>query len=359
MPSLKTLAQQLGLSITTVSRALAGYTDVAAETRARVEAAAAAAGYRPHPIARQLKGGRSNAVGVVLPAEPGHFTDPFFSELLVGLGEALARADMDLLVTAARPGAEEMKTYRRLVEGRRVDGIVIARTRVDDERVRYLLDRDFPFVTHGRTEERRAYAHVDADGRQAFIDATQRLIELGHRRIALINAPATFMFARHREAGWRAALAAAGVKPGPFVAGEATEENGAILARQLLARADRPTALLCATDRLAVGALHAVTAAGLRVGRDVSVVGYDDLPFATYTDPPLTTIAQPIRAMAERLSEMLIARIAGAAAGTLAEIWPATLVPRASDGPPPPAPSPVKSTRKGGAHAQKNIHRDL
>ncbi len=351
MTSLKSLATQLGLSITTVSRALAGYSDVAASTRARVEAAANAAGYRPHPIARRLKHGRSEAVGVVLPAEPGHFTDPFFTELLVGLGEALARADLDLLVTAAQPGADEMRVYRRLVEGRRVDGIVLARTRVKDERIGYLLDKDFPFVTHGRSEERRVYAHVDADGTAAFAAATRRLIELGHRRIALINAPASYMFARHREAGWRQALAQAGLAEGPIRIGEATEETGFVLVRALLAESDRPSAVLCATDRLAVGALGAITASGLRAGRDISVIGYDDLPIATYTDPPLTTIAQPIRAMAGRLTEFLLARIAGTPAADLAEIWPAELVIRASDGPTRIGVSPPQT--RGGSHAQK------
>ncbi|MBM3524297.1 MAG: LacI family DNA-binding transcriptional regulator [Alphaproteobacteria bacterium] len=357
MASLKDLAAQLGLSITTVSRALAGYSDVSAETRARVKAMADAAGYRPHPIGRLLRHGRSEAIGVVLPAEPGHFTDPFFTELLVGLGEALARVDHDLIVTAARPGAEEMKVYRRLIEGRRVDGIVLARTRIKDERIGYLLDQGFPFVTHGRTDETRAYAHVDADGEAAFVAATRRLVELGHRRIALVNAPAAYSFAHHREAGWRKAMRETGMRADILVAGEANEETGFTLAGGLLDARDPPTALLCATDRLAVGALRAVTARGLRPGRDISLIGYDDLPIATYTDPPLTTIAQPIRAMAVRLIEMLLARIGGAAAKDLAEVWPATLVARASDGPAPT--TPTQPTPKGGSHAQKELRRPV
>ncbi|MBL8702802.1 MAG: substrate-binding domain-containing protein [Alphaproteobacteria bacterium] len=356
MASLKSLAAELGLSITTVSRALAGYADVAAGTRARVKAAADAAGYRPHPIARRLQHGRSEAIGVVLPAEPGHFTDPFFTELLVGLGEALAKVDHDLVVTAARPGAEEMKVYRRLIEGRRVDGIVLARTRVKDERIAYLLDRGFPFVTHGRTDETRPYAHVDADGEAAFIAATRRLVGLGHRRIALVNAPAAYSFARHREAGWGKAMREAGLRADTTIAGEATEETGFALAGRLLDARDPPTALLCATDRLAVGALRAVTSRGLRPGRDVSLIGYDDLPIATYTDPPLTTIAQPIRAMAVRLIEMLLARIGGAPAAGMAEIWPASIVARASDG---PAPAPPQASPQGGPHAQKELRRSL
>jgi LacI family transcriptional regulator len=108
------------------------------------------------------------------------------------------------------------------------------------------------------------------------------------------------------------------------------------LGAELLAAADAPTALLCATDRLAVGALHAIRAAGLRPGHDVSVIGHDDLPLATYTDPPLTTVAQPIERAAQRMVEMLLAILDGADPASLSEVWLPTLVPRASDGPPPP-----------------------
>jgi LacI family transcriptional regulator len=352
MASLKTLALSLGLSITTVSRALAGYGDVAAATRARVKRAAEAAGYRPHPIARRLQRGRAEAVGVVLPADPGHFTDPFFTELLVGLGEALARVELDLIVTAARPGAEEMKVYRRLVEGRRVDGMIVARTRVNDARIRYLQAQNFPFVAHGRTATRRAYAFVDADGESAMEHATRRLIGLGHDRIALINARPSLMFARHRAQGWRGALAAEGIAPGPMLAADATEENGYLLARRLLELPQRPTAILCATDRLAVGALRAIASAGLVVPRDISVIGYDDLPIATYSDPPLTTVAMPVRRMAARLVAVLTARIAGEPASRFHEIWPLRLVTRASDGP-APASIQLTATKKpiaGGTH---------
>ena len=326
--SLARIARSLGISVTTVSRALAGYDDVAAATRERVQAEAARIDYRPNATARRLRSGRSEAIGVVLPAAPGQFDDPFFLRMLSAIGPALAKARLDLLVTTARPGADEMRAYRHLVESRKVDGILLARTRRHDERIGFLLDRDFPFVAHGRSEEPRPFASVDIDGEAACRAACERLLGFGHRRIALINALPIYMFAHHRAAGWRAAAgtgqALREVEP--------TEENG-FLAMQDLLRTERPTAVLCATDRLAVGALHALSHAGLRAGRDVSIIGYDDLPLATYTDPPLTTIAQPIERAARRMVEMLLARMDGAPADGMQDIWPAQLIPRHSDGP--------------------------
>lgn len=333
--TLARIAARLGLSVTTVSRALAGYGDVAAATRARVAAEARRIGYRPNPIARRLQSGRTDAVGIVLPTGPGQFDDPFFLRLLAAIGPRLRDAGLDLLVTTARPGAEEMEAYHHLVEGRRVDGMLLARTRAHDPRIAYLQQQGLPFAAHGRSITRTPFAHVDIDSETAFRDATRRLIGLGHTRIGLIGAPWDYMFARLRHAGWRRALAEAGLSARHHESAEPTEENGDVIARRMLAAPLPPTALLCATDRLAVGALHALGATGLRAGRDVSVIGYDDLPQATYTDPPLTTIAQPIDRTAALLVEMLLALRDGASPAALRHILPAHLVRRGSDGPAP------------------------
>jgi LacI family transcriptional regulator len=228
-----------------------------------------------------------------------------------------------------------MHAYRHLVEHHRVDGILLARTRVEDPRIAYLLDRGICFVTHGRTMTSDAHAGLDLDGEAAFTEATERLLGFGHTCIGLINAPAEYMFAHHRAAGWRKALAAAGLAAGPLLEAEATEENGFRLMSAMLGRERSPTAVLCATDRMAIGALHALASVGLRAGRDVSVIGYDDLPIASYTDPPLTTWEQPIRRMAQRLVEMLIALLAGGNPSTLREVWKPRLIVRQSDAPAP------------------------
>lgn len=332
--SLTRIAAALGLSVTTVSRALAGYGDVAAATRARVQAEAARIDYRPNQAARRLRRGRSESVGVVLPAGPGQFDDPFFLRMLAAVGPQLAAAGLDLLVTTARPGTDELRAYRHLVDSRKVDGILLARTRMHDERIAYLLDQGMPFVAHGRSSgEARPFAYVDVDGEAVCRAATERLIGFGHRRIGMINAAPSYMFAQHRQAGWRAALAAAGLPAGPLAHSEPSEENGYRLAAAMLSAPEPPTAILCGTDRLAVGTLYALSAAGLRAGRDVSVIGYDDLPVASYTDPPLTTVAQPLERAARRMVEMLLQLLAGGDTRGLQEIVPARLIERRSDGP--------------------------
>jgi LacI family transcriptional regulator len=335
--SLRAIAERLGVSVTTVSRALGGYPEVAAATRARVLAEAERIRYRPNQLARRLRHGRNEAVGIVLPTEVGQFGDPFFLRLLAAVGPSLERAGLDLLVMTARPGAEELRAYRHLIEGRRVDGMLLARTRRRDARIAYLLDHGGAFVAHGRSEEDRPFAFIDIDGEAACREATDRLIAHGHCRIGLINAAPHYMFAHYREQGWRAALVSAALPAGLMRAGEPSEEAGWTLMRELLAERDPPTAVLCATDRLAIGALHAVAQAGLHAGRDISLIGFDDLPMASCTDPPLTTIEQPIDAAGARMVEMLLQLLDGADPAELREIWSARLIPRGSDGPAPRA----------------------
>jgi LacI family transcriptional regulator len=334
MSSLRTLAKSLGLSITTVSRALDNYADVSQATRARVRAAAEAAGYRPNAAARRLRKGSTEMVTMVLPTEPGQFNEPLYIELLAALGKRLASDGYDLTLLASPPGTEEIKTYRRLVEGRRTDGLIVVRTRRDDARVRWLLDADFPFVTMGRTDVAGDFAFVDGDGEAAFREATQRLIALGHRRIALVGAPTAFTFATLRRAGYRAAMAAAGLEPIELEVA-ADEEGGHAGASALLQAAGRPTALLCATDRIAYGALRAARRLGLSVPADLSVVGHDNLPASAFSDPPLTTMELPIAETGDLLADMLLARIGGADPRTLRRICPVRFVERQSTAPPP------------------------
>jgi len=336
--SLVRIAHSLGLSVTTVSRALGGFGGVAAATEVRVLAEAERIGYQPNRVARTLRRGRGAAVGVVLPTPPGHFADPFFLRFLAGIGPILAHASLDLLVMAAPPGAEEMQAYRHLVEGRRVDGMLLARTRVNDDRVAWLQARGVPFATYGRTRSARQHAWVDVDGAAAFAAAVQRLAAAGHQRIALVSAPFRYFFATDRAAGWRAGLAACGLPAFTLREAEPTEENGYRATEDLLTGGHAPTALLCATDRLAVGALHAVAAAGLQPGRDVSVIGYDDLPGVDWVRPALTTFAPPIEEAAARTVEMLLRLIAGEDAASLNALFQARMVVRDSDG---PAPTPT------------------
>ena len=333
MSSLRRFASSLGLSITTVSRALDGYPDVSPATRERVLKAAAEAGYHPNSAARRLRKGSGETVALVMPSEPGRFYEPVFVELLAAVGERLAAQHYDLVLLAARPGPDEMAVYRRLVEGRRADALIVVRTRRVDERVIFLQSKGVPFVCHGRTDVATPYAFIDGDGESGFRDVTARLIARGHRRIALLSAPSDLMFTVFRTSGWRRALAEAGLAGGDLIAeGTPTEEGGYALAKAFLARAERPTALVCATDRMAIGAMRAAGEFGLKIGTDIAITGHDNIQAATLTDPALTTMELPLREVGERVADMVLARLGGADPRDLVEIRPLVQMPRASSG---------------------------
>lgn len=332
MSALRHFASSLGLSITTVSRALDGYSDVSPVTRERVRKAAAEAGYHPHSAARRLRKGSGETVALVMPSEPGRFYEPVFVELLAAVGERLAAQSYDLILLAAHPGPGEMAVYHRLVEGRRADAFIVVRTRRIDERVIYLQSRGVPFVCHGRTDIATPYAFIDGDGEAGFREMTARLIALGHRRIALLAAPVDLMFSAIRSAGWHAAMADAGLADDLIARGEPTEDGGHALARQFLARPDRPTALVCATDRMAVGAMRAAGEMGLKVGSDIAITGHDNIPAAALTDPALTTMELPLREVGERVADMVLARLGGTDPRDLVEIRPLVQIPRGSSG---------------------------
>jgi len=333
--NLDQLASVLGLSKTTVSRALAGYGDVSTKTRARVEEAARHHGYHPNPLAQRLRSGRAGAIGLVIPTDRGAFSDPFFLDLLTSLSRALSQHDLELLVSAADQGEAEMAALQRLVEGKRVDGMVVVRTCWRDPRIGYLLDRGMPLVCHGRACEKRPYAFVDMDGEAAFRAATTRLIGQGHQRIGYLGLSSAFSYSVYQRQGHLAALRDAGldVDEDLLIEGEAGEAYGEAAAMVLLSAPRPPSALLCATDLEAIGALRALDRRGLVAGRDIAVIGHDDLPAAQYTRPPLTTLRQPRAAVGGRLAEMLVALLGGADPSALREIWQPELIVRGSDGP--------------------------
>jgi LacI family transcriptional regulator len=308
------VAKRLRLSITTVSRALDGYDDVAERTRRRVVLTARAMGYVPSRAARQLRRRRADAIGYVLPGKAPYFTDSFSSEFMAGLGDAVTSHNLDLLISTAPPDSQaERSIYARWIQSRQVDGIVLSRLRVHDWRIKYLARNDFPFVGHGRTRLRIDFPYIEMDARSGFLQLIQHLVERGHRRIAYIGAPAKFTLQAERLAGYQEGLAHAGISPDAslIVDGDLTRGGGYLAAQRLLDLPDRPTAIIGVNDLTAMGALHAAHERGLRIGQDIAIAGYDGTEDSEHTQPPLTTLRQPIYDTAQRLVDMLLARIAG------------------------------------------------
>jgi LacI family transcriptional regulator len=223
-----------------------------------------------------------------------------------------------------------------------VDGILLARTRTNDPRVALLQQRGVPFITHGRTQFNEPHAWVDTDNEHAFLLATERLIGLGHRHIAFINGRPSMTFAALREQGFRRAIKEHGLDASacPVRHGEVSAASGQQIASELMAKSaintgaeGRITAILCATDAIALGAMSAIRSAGLRVGREVSVIGYGNTEAGLYADPPLTTIDHAIVDNGKHLAALLMRQINGEPAPGLTRLEPVHLIARQSDGP--------------------------
>ena len=312
--TIRDVARRLKLSITTVSRALDGYDDVAEETRKRVIRVASEMGYVPSRAARQLRRQRADAIGYILPTIQPRFADPFFSEFIAGLGDEAASHNFDLLVSTAPPGeTAERALYERWVRSRRVDGIVLSRIRQYDWRIEYLAKSKYPFVALGSTLTPVDYPYIEVDARSGFATLVKHLAERGHRRIAYIGASPDLMLQTVRLAGYRDGLKAVGT---PFdealvAEGDLTRQGGYQAAQQLLALPNPPTAIIGANDLTAIGVIRVAHERGLIVGRDLAVAGYDGIEDAEHTQPPLTTLNQPVYDIARRLVEMLVKLVAG------------------------------------------------
>lgn len=311
--TLKEIARRTGKSITTVSRALADYDDVSPDTRALVRRVADELGYTPNLLARRLQKRRSDTIGLILPTFGPRFSDPFFSEFLAGVGNAAAEHGYDLLVSTQAPGERELQVYRQKVQSRQVDGFVIVRTRRQDARIRLLREAGFPFVAFGRTEGDLDFPFVDVDGTQGMRSVVEHLIGLGHRRIACLAPPPELLFAEHRLAGLHQAMAVHGLSlfEHQVLLGDLTQKSGFEAATRLLDASARPTAIAACNDLMALGAMSAIQKRGLEVGKDIVVTGFDDIPMAEHSHPPLTTVHQPIYQIGKMVCEMLVRLIQG------------------------------------------------
>lgn len=330
--NLRELSRKLGVSQTTVSRALNGYPEVSEATRARIVAAADRYNYQPNTRAKSLATGRSMAIGHVIPLSTEHeMVNPVFGDFIAGAGEAYAREGYDMLLSVVRQ-EDEQKAYREMASKRSVDGVIVHAPRLDDPRPDLLKELGLPFVVHGRVPERTEdYAWLDMDNRRAFKRATEFLLDLGHTRISLINGHETMDFARRRRHGFHEAYQARGldVVSDLQAAGEMTESFGFHHAQRLLARPDRPTAIIVSSILLAIGVQRAIGEAGLEMGRDISVVTHDDaLSYLRNGDevPLFTATRSSVRDAGMRCAEMLIAQVASQENPLAQELWEAELI---------------------------------
>lgn len=337
--NLKQLADSLGVSQTTVSRALNGYPEVSEKTRARIVAAAKTHNYSPSTRAKSLATGHAMAIGHVIPiSNNSEIVNPVFADFIAGAGETYAASNYDMILSIVRD-EDELQSYRDFVARGTVDGVIVHAPRSDDPRVGLLKSLGLPFVVHGRVPiEDQDYAWLDINNRRSFARATDFLFDLGHRRIALINGSESMDFAQRRRAGFEDAHAMREVVPDPdlMVSDEMTEGIGYESARNMLDSPNPPTAFLASSMITAIGIRRAIGERGLKMGRDVSVITHDDeLSYLRNGGPvPLFTATRSsVQAAGRSAAQLLLDRIANPESAPSQVLWDTELTVGQSTGP--------------------------
>ena len=282
------IARRASVSTATVSRTLNQSGPVKAATARKVWRAVTELNYVPNSHARTLVSGRSRMIGVLV----SDITNPFFPELLRSFETGAAEKQYDLLVTSTDYETSRMNTCLRRMLERKVDGVAIMTSEMDLGLIKELSRRGVPMVFMDVGQVGPKMSHVAIDYGNGVRQAVDHLADLGHRRIAFISGPLQLHSARTRLQAFREAMRARGLDPEKKLIREGTHtaEGGRDAMTALLRPSHRPTAVISSNDWTAIGALNAVAAAGLRVPQDISLVGFDDIPLASYTNPPLTTV---------------------------------------------------------------------
>lgn len=311
-PTLRDVARETGLSVTQTSRALNGHADVSDRTRARVTEVATRIGYTPNLEARRLKmpNSRTGSIGLVLATKSQRFSDPYFGELLTSLVDEAAGRGCDLQLFTPLVDEDPTASYVSAVTAMRVDGFVVLRIAQQDPRVRFLRERDFPFVTFGRVDGIDGHPAVN-ESIDCLRPAIDHLAALGHRRIGCLTEPLEYAIAAQRIASFHSSLAAHGIEADPahIVPSGFRQDAAADATRRLFDSSGPPSALVAFNDLLAMGALRAANDLGLDVPGDLSIVGFDDIHAARFVSPPLTTLRHSPQTIGHELISQLLAGI--------------------------------------------------
>lgn len=307
--SIKDIARLAGVSHSTVSRALRNSPLISAETAKRIQQIAQREGYSVSAIARSLVTRRSEAIGVVVTS----IADPFNGEVVAGIEEVANRAGYSVLLANSQADPERELSIVQSFQQRRVDGILVASSRVGELYIPVLADLRIPIVLINNHNPSEFVHSVSIDNVHGAYEATKHLIELGHKRIAYIGDQFGLHSDSERVHGYTQALEEykIGVNPEWIARGDGKPEGGRAAAEHLLALNDRPTAIFCYNDMSSLGLLQAAKSAGLRVPEDLSVVAFDDLFFTPFLNPPLTTFSQPKKRIGGEAAKLLLDRIGG------------------------------------------------
>ncbi|MGV9457123.1 LacI family DNA-binding transcriptional regulator [Streptomyces sp. NPDC003635] len=331
-PTIKTVAARAGVGRTTVSRVINGSELVSADARARVLAAIKELDYVPNSVARGLVTNRTNAVALVIPESESRLgSEPYFAALIRGVSGALSETRTQLQLMLVRDQSERDQLAAS-VATRRVDGVLLVSVHADDQLPGMLEEMGLPTVLAGRRDENEPLSYVTADNAGGAAAAVRHLLGSGRRRIATITGALDMDVGRSRLEGWRAAHEEAGIPADELLVevGDFTEEGGRRAMRSLLERAPDLDAVFAASDLMAVSALSELRRQGRQVPGDVAVVGFEDSVLARHTNPPLTTIRQPVEELGRTMAAILLDEISEVASVERQLTLPTELVVRES-----------------------------
>lgn len=332
--TIRDVAKEASVSTATVSYVLNGSRRVGDETRERVLQTARRLGYRANFTARNLQASETRLIGYSWRPSPIDQFNPILDQFLQSIAQAAARHDYRILAFPSIDVHEELSAYEEMMLIGQVDGFILTNTNFDDERVQALVKNEFPFVSFGRANADWNFIWIDVDGAAGVRMATEHLLAQGHQRIGFLAWPEKSQTGHYRLQGYLDAMAAAGLAVDAEwkeLAGNFYDESYAAAQRLLSLPAQRrPSAIVASSDLMALGVLNAGWDAGLEVGRELAVVGFDDAPIARYLRPGLTTLAQPIAEIGEQLVTMLIDELNGRPVQPRQVLLDPTLIVRAS-----------------------------
>ena len=307
MATIREVAESAGVSYATVSHVINNTRLVSQETRERVLAAMEALNYRPNALARSLRQGKTNTLGLVLPDS----ANPFFAEISRSIEDEAFKKGYSVFLCNTELDTERELFYVDVLSKKQVDGIVFVAAGDQADSLDFLVRRNMPVVMIDRDVPNVEVDAVLTDNKLGGYLATRHLLELGHRRIACIAGPSSITPSAERMIGYRKALEEAGISydENLIIRGDYHAQSGMEITHSILKMVPRPTAIFALNDLMALGALRAAAEAGCTVPQDLAVVGYDDLELAHFTNPPLTTIAQPKKEVGAQAISLLVDRI--------------------------------------------------
>jgi LacI family transcriptional regulator len=335
--TIEQIAVLAGVSRSTVSRVVNEHPRVSPAVRSRVQTLIEEQGYSPHAGARSLVGCRTNVICLLnVRTSKAVFSGQYFPPLIEGLSEACNERGYFLLVSMVKP---DLATtfYRRLVRGSHCDGMIVLASDAGDALLAALQADATPSVMIGRHSRFPQLHSVDVANFEGAQLAVDHLVQLGHQRIATITGRLDTTHGADRYHGYQHALTRAGIPLRPDLVAHAdlSGHSGYLAMKQLLLLPDRPSAVFAADDAMAAGAIRAIREVGLHVPHDVALVGFDDAPVATLTDPPLTTIRQPIAELGQAAASLIIRQLLDGPTEPVAQTLPVELIIRQSSGPAP------------------------